>query len=468
MVNNKMARALAIIAIGAIIWFIPTPQGLTSQSWHLFAIVVSTIVGFILHPLPMGAIAMLGITITALLGTLKLNEVLSGFSNDSLWLILCAFFFSRGFIKTGLGKRIAYGIVKTIGSKSLRLGYALALSDLILGIVTPSSTARMGGILYPIVRSLNSVFGSEPGPTSRRIGAYLLQTVYQSETATCAMFLTSMAANPYMASVVAKSFHVDLSWGVWALAASVPGLISLLVLPYFLHKVFPPEIESTPEAKELAVRELTAMGPMSVIEKILLIVMLGTLLLWATSSYHKLSATLVAMCAISALLICGVLDWKDIKTESGAWDTLIWMGCLISLAGQLTTTGFIPWFGQAVAGSMSGIDWKWTLIAFLIIYLYSHYLFASTTAHAIAMYAIFVTIAVAAGGPTLLVALSLAFVANYCLGLTHYSAGAGPIFFGAGYVELGTWWKLGFYVSLVNIVIWVGIGSIWWKIIGLW
>ena len=460
-------RALVTLGVGAIIWFIPTPHGLTQQAWHVFAITAATILGFIVRPLPMGAMALCGITFAGITNTLKLDQILSGFSNSSIWLIVAAFCFTRGFIKTGLGRRIAYTIMRKIGHNSLLLGYSLSLSDMILAVTTPSSTARAGGILYPIIRGLSTVFDSEPGPSSRRIGAFLLMTIYQVETTTCAMFMTAMAGNPFMVSV-AKGFGINLTWGSWALAAILPGLVSLAVVPLFLYIVYPPEVKRTPQARELANAELRKLGPTSAQEKYLLIIMAGTLVLWSTAQFHSIDATRVALCAVIAMLLGKVLDWNDVIRESGAWDTMIWMGSLITLAGQLNATGFIPWFSQMVAGAFTGIDWVTTMALLLVVYMYTQYFFASATAHAVAMYGIFIGVGLAAGAPPLLMALSLAFVANNCFGLTHYSCGYGPIYFGAGFFSLGTLWSLGFYVSVINLIIWVGLGSVWWKILGLW
>jgi DASS family divalent anion:Na+ symporter len=43
-----------------------------------------------------------------------------------------------------------------------------------------------------------------------------------------------------------------------------------------------------------------------------------------------------------------------------------------------------------------------------------------------------------------------------------------PLFYGSGYIDIKSWWRVGFFVSLLNIVIWLGLGSLWWKLIGLW
>lgn len=466
---GKWKSFLFVTVLGAIIWFTPVPAGLKPQAWHLLAIFVATIVGVILQPLPMGAMALIGITVCALTKTLTVPEALSAFADATIWLIVCAFLFARSFIKTGLGSRIAYLLMRAIGDKTLKLGYVLCLSDLILAPATPSNTARGGGVLYPIVRSLCSAFDSEPNSvSSRRIGSYLMVTQFQGNCITSAMFMTAMAANPLVTVLAKQVLDIDISWGLWTLAASVPGVVALIVMPLFLYKVFPPELKHTPEAKRLASDELEKRGPMSRDEKIVLAVFVGALLLWSTSTFTKLNATLVALIGVCVMLISEVLTWKDILDDKGPWDTLIWMGGLVGMAGFLNKLGFIPWFAQTVAASLDGVSWVPALTILLIVYMYVHYGFASLTAHVTAVFPAFVAVAAAAGAPPFLAALSLGFLSNLCGGLTHYSTGTAPIYFGAGYVDQGTWWKLGFGASVVNLVIWVGVGGIWWKLLGLW
>jgi divalent anion:Na+ symporter, DASS family len=466
--NEKIMKGLGILVVGAAIWFIPVPIGLKPEAWKLFAIFVATILGFILQPLPIGSIAFISITFSALAGVLKPAEALSGFGNSTIWLIVSAFLFAKGFIKTGLGRRIAYMLIKKMGDSTLKLGYTIVLSDLIISPATPSNAARAGGIMFPIVRSLASAFESEPGPSARRVGSFLMQVGYQGNAITSAMFMTAMAGNPLIALLAAKALNINITWGQWALAASVPGVLSLLIIPYFLYKVYPPELKETPEAKVFATKELETMGAMSIGEKIVAGIFVGALVLWSTSQYTKLDATVVAMLAVSVMMVTQVLEWKDVLEEKGAWDTLIWMGALVGLADYLSKLGFIPWFSKVIGASIVGIPWLPAFMALLVIYMYAHYGFASLTAHITAMYSAFVTVAVAAGAPVYLAALALAFMSNLCMSLTHYAAAPAPIYFGAGYVSQGTWWKLGFWVSVINMIIWVGLGSLWWKVLDLW
>lgn len=465
---TKVTRGLLSIATGIAVFLLPAPVGVSPQAWNLLAVFIATIIGFILQPLPIGGVAFVSMAFAMLAKILTPAQALSGFSNTTIWLIVSAFMFSKAFIKTGLGRRIAYIVMRTLGDSTLKLSYALIISDLIISPATPSNTARGGGIIYPIIKSISSAFGSEPGPTARKIGAFLVQSGYQGNCITSAMFMTSMAGNPLIVTLAAKTLNINITWGMWALAAIVPGLVSLLVIPYIIYKIYPPEIKYTPEAQEIARIELVKLGEMGIQEKIVSAVFVGALLLWCTSQYTALDATTVAVLAVSTMLICSVLSWQDITEEKGAWDTMVWMGVLVSLADHLTKFGLIPWFAKFVSASIVGVDWLTASFILILIYFYSQYMFASLTAHITAMFPAFAAVAVAAGAPPYVIALIMGCFSSLCASLTHYASGVTPIYFSSNYVDQGTWWKLGIYASIINIVIWLSIGAVWWKFIGIW
>lgn len=468
---SQKKKLVGVILLGAVIWFLPHPDAITPIAWHLFAVFAATIAGFILQPLPIGAVAFIGVSVAALLGVVSVKVAISGYGNSTIWLIVCAFLLARAFIKSDLGSRIAYLIIKAIGKSSLTLGYAITLSDFVISPATPSSTARAGGIIYPIIRSLSSALHSEPDDgTARKFGAYIMQIEYQANAITCAMFMTAMAGNPMAVELAAKTIGVEITWSAWATAAIVPGLLSLLLMPYLLYKLYPPEIHEMPHAKQMAVEALEKMGPMSWMEKVVLAVFVGSLALWATSSLTHMNATGVGMLAVTVLLLTNVLTWQDVLQEKGAWNTMFWMGSLIALAGALSSSGFIKVVADMAGAAIqsAGLSWLAAFIILVLIYVYSHYAFASVSAHIGAMYAAFLAVAVAVGTPPLLAAISFAALSNIMIPLTHYGGGAAPILYGAGYVPQGTWWKLGFIIVTVNLVIWLGIGSLWWHVIGLW
>lgn len=97
-----------------------------------------------------------------------------------IWLIVISFFFARGFVKTGLGDRIATYFVKWLGKSTLGLSYGLTLSEVLIAPAMPSTTARAGGVFLPIIKSLSLSAGSKPNdPSSKKLGSYLIQSQFQ-------------------------------------------------------------------------------------------------------------------------------------------------------------------------------------------------------------------------------------------------------------------------------------------------
>lgn len=469
MKNKKWINLIISVAIGAAFFLIPAPAGLELPAWHIFGIFLATIYALITKPLPMGSVSMIAITALVLTKTLKMAQALSGFSNTTIWLIVMAFFISRGIIKTGLGERIAYILVGRFGKKTLGLAYSLVISDCILSPAMPSNTARAGGVLAPIVKSLCMAFDSDPAKgTENRMGAYLYTTVFQCDMICSAMFMTAMAANPMCVSIAAEILGINISWGGWFLAALVPGIVSLVLIPLIVLKTNPPEIKNTPEASEISRTHLQQMGPLKQGEKIMIGVFFLLLGLWIFGLRIGIDATAAAFVGFSVLLITEVLSWEDVKNEKGAWDTLVWFSALVMMASFLNSLGFIPWFSELMADSVAGLSWLVAFMVLAVIFFYSHYLFASATAHVSAMYGAFIAVMVRAGAPAMISALLLGFISNLFGCLTHYGAGPAPVFFGGGYVGQSKWWVTGFIISLVDMVIWGGLGMLWWKVLGLW
>ena len=462
-------RIAAVVVVGVGLWCLPPPGNLTPAAMHLIAIFIATIAGLVLQPLPQGAVVIAGIAVAAITGTLSPAEVLLGYSDPTVWLIVAAFLLCRGFIITGLGRRIAFLVVRAFGTSTLRLGYALTLADAIIAPATPSNTARAGGILFPVVRSLSSCLGSEPGPTAGRAGAFLMFNEFQVNLVTSALFLTGVAPNAMIVRLAGESFGYQITWIGWLRAAFLPALVSLAVTPILLYWLLKPGIAKTDNAAGHASRELARMGPLSKGEGRMLAVFVGTLGLWATGQWTGLNATAVALAGVAALLLLRVLSWEDVLGERGAWDALIWFGGLLSLASGLGRLGVADAMASALRASFAGLDsWVPGFILVVLAYVYSHYFIASMTAHAAALYVPACMAAVSLGTPLPLAVMVLAFANSLNAGTTTYGTGPSPVYFGAGYLGQGAWWKYGFIVNIANLAIWLIVGGAWWKLLGLW
>jgi DASS family divalent anion:Na+ symporter len=460
-------RWAVVLAPGAALWFLPLPE-LNPQQRHLLGVFVATIIALVAQPVRMGVSVILAMTLLAVTGTLTPVKTLSGFGNVTVWLIFTAFLFSRAFTATGFGIRVGYLFIRRFGRTPLSVGYSIAMADLVLAPFIPSDTARGGGIVFPITRSVASVFGSEPGSTSRRIGAYLVLVSFHTTYTASAMFLTGMAANPLIADFAHKLGGVELTWLRWISGSIVPGALAVALIPWVLFKLARPEIQDTAPARELARRELTRMGPLSREEKWLVAIMLVVMTGWITSPWHGINNTFVALSGLSGILLARVLTWDDLLAEHRAWDALIWFAPLVMMAEQLNELGVVKLFSAKLFSVLHGMPWPAALMALVCAYCYIHYSFASMTAHVTALYPGFFAAALAAGAPPLLAALPLAYFSNLNAAMTHYGTGSAPVYFNAGYVKQGEWWRIGFLISLLNLALWLGVGMLWWKAIGLW
>lgn len=464
----KIWKILVPIFIGISIYLLPKPEMIDPKGWKLFGIFIATIIGIVLKPLPMAAISLVGMLACIMTGTLNLTEeALLGFGSPIVWLVVFIFFIARGFIKTKLGYRIAYNFVSLLGRHTLGLGYGIILTELVMGPAIPSNSARAGGIIYPIVKSISETLGSRPEDgTARKLGSFLTLVAFHGNLIVSSMFLTAMAANPMTQAIAAKQ-GVYFSWGDWFLAAFVPGICSIIIVPLVLFLIYPPKLKVLPQAVGIAKKNLRDMGPMTLQEWTMAVVFLIMLGVWVIGENYGIPSTSAGLFGICVLLLTGILSWKDILAEHEAWSTVIWLSILIMMSGFLEKFGLTAWFSQAVGNVFKGHHSIIGLYGLAIVYFYSHYFFVSNTAQIGAMYGAFLAVALMTGAPPVISALLLGFFSSLFSSMTHYSTGSAPIYFGTGYVQVNEWWKYGFIISLVNIIIWLGVGYLWWSFLGL-
>ena len=478
--------ALVAVAITLVIWFvIPVPEGVKPNAWHMLALFIGTIAAIIGKVMPIGALSIIAITLVAITGVTNdkpsaaIADALSGFSNSLIWLIGISIMMSRGLINTGLGARIGYYFISLFGRRTVGIGYALSISELILAPLTPSNTARGGGIMHPVMRSIANSFGSSPEQgTSGKIGRYLALVNYHTNPITSAMFITATAPNPLVVKLVAEATgaEISLSWGTWALAMLLPGLVAIALMPLVILWMYPPEIRDTEDAHTFALSRLAELGPVKTSEKILLGVFAWLLFLWAgvpemiAGKAYAVDATTAAFSGLTLLLLAGVLNWEEVLAEKSAWDTITWFAALVMMATFLNKLGIIAWLSTVLQGGILqlGLGWMGAVALLTLVYMYAHYLFASTTAHITAMFAAFYTAGIALGAPPMAFALLLAAASSIMMTLTHYATGTSPIIFGSGYTTLGQWWLAGLVMSVVNLTVWVLVGGVWWKVLGYW
>ena len=470
----KLFRALAPFLIGGVVLVVPTPAGLTVNAWRFFALFLATITGVIAEPIPGAAVGMLGVSVAAVLGLVRpvgapaTAWALSGFANATVWLVFAAYMFAFGYSRTGLGKRIALHLIRAMGRRTLGLGYAVTFADLALAPVTPSATARSGGTIYPIVRSIPELYGSLPNdPSSKRVGAYLLYTALASTMITSSMFLTGLAPNTMAIAFIAKGIGVTIPWMLWFKGFLPVGLVLILVQPALLYVIYPPEIKQAPEAPRWAAEQLREMGPMSRQEITMLILVLAALGFWIGGAAF-VDPAIVAVFVILGMVIFRVASWGEIVAHGEAWNTLLWFATLVTMAGGLAETKFLDWLAAALVPLLEGLSPYSTIVGVVLAFFFLHYFFASITAHTATLFPLFLAVATKIPVVTPVAwALLLAYPLGMIGVLTPYASGQNAVYYGSGYIKRRDFWVLGLVLGVIYMVVYLSIIVKWLGYLGV-
>ena len=475
--SSLIWRAGIPLAVAALIALSPAPAGLAPHAWYYFAVFVAVIIALITEPIASAAVRLIGVTLITVLGlpfsaaqkadpSFKLPAeaikwALAGFSNSVVWLIFGAFVFAMGYEKTGLGRRIALVLVRWLGGRTLGLGYAITLADLALAPFTPSNSARSAGTIFPVVRGIPGLYGSTPGESSRKIGTYLMWTAFAATCVTSSMFVTAVAPNLLALDLVKKATGIEITWGQWFVSFLPIGAPLLLVLPWLIYKIYPPEIRTSAEVPQWAAQELERLGPISRRELTMAGLVVVALGLWIFGG-SLFDAALVALVAISLMVVCRVVSWDDILAHASAWNTLVWFATMINLADGLNKTGFIAWFGKNAAALLAGHSPMLVLVALVAFYFLIHYMFAGLTAHTTAVLPVVIAAGAAVPGmPMRTLVLLLVFTGGIMGILTPYATGPAPVYFGCGFITRRDFWKLGLIFGLIFLAALLLIGVPW-------
>jgi L-tartrate/succinate antiporter len=447
-----------------VLFAIPPPAGLAPSAWHFFALFVAVIVALIMEPIPAAAVGFIGVSIAAallLVGKTPAQAArwaLSGFGNDVVWLIFAANMFALGYEATGLGRRIALLLVRTLGRRTLGLGYAVACADLCLAPFMPSNTARSGGTVYPIVRNIPPLFGSRPDSHPRRIGAYLMWTGFATTCVTSSMFLTALAPNLLGVDIARKVAHVDITWTMWLKGFLPVGILLFACTPALTYVFCPPEVKRTDEVTAWAADELRKTGTLTRREVTMGILVAGALVAWIGGGRWVAPVT-VALVVVSLMLLTKVITWADILANRQGWNVLVWFATLLALANGLSTVGFLAWLVQRATSVTRIVSPVAVLTGAIALFFLIHYLFASITAQTTALMPVFLLAIIGVPG---IAPRAAALLLAYSLGLmgviSPYATGPAPIWYSSGYIATKDFWRLGAIMGAVYLGLLLALG----------
>src|SRR5215470_13588079 len=420
---RRLGKQLMPFALAVGLWLAPVPAGLTAPAWHLFAIFAAAIFSVIVAAFPLLTAAMMAVAAAVLTGTITPAKAFAGFANASVLLVIVAFLVARGVVKSGLGRRISLVVVSAFGGSTLGLAYSIFFTDAVIAPAFPSNTAR-GGVLFPIVLSLAQGAGSkaeDPDPDRRRLGGYLMFCGMASLSVSSALWLTGTSANP-IGVEIAERYGLQIGFGSWLVAACVPALAAILILPAALYRLLPPGVSATPGATAAARKTLQALGPLSRDEWIVTVAFVIMVTGWALARPLRLDLTAVAFAGLAALLATSVLTIDDIAQEGPTLITYLWL---------------------------------------VVLYVLMHYLFVSQSSQVLALFGVFVEVGMRTGVPTALMAWSLLFASSYFSTLTPQGGSQNVIFVGSGYLTQGELYRVGAITTGLCLLVFLLLGTPW-------
>jgi DASS family divalent anion:Na+ symporter len=457
---SARAKQSLPFVVALAIWFAPVPEGLTTPAWRLFAVFIASIISVLVGAFPLLTSTMLAVGAVVMTGILPPAKAFGGFANSSVLLVAIAFLVATAVVKSGLGRRISLFMVSLFGHSSLGLAYSIVLTDALIAPAFPSNTAR-GGVLYPIVLSVARGSGSRPeDPEGRRLGGYLMFCAMASLAVSSVLWMTATSSNP-IGIQMTRNFGLEIGFGRWLITAAAPALIAILLLPRVVALIFPPGVRQTPEAPVAARKDLAALGPLTREEWITAGVFSFMVLGWIASDALRLNVTGVAFFGFGILLLTRVLTLADMSDEGDTLTTFLWLAVLFALSGQLNELGFMTYAGERLAEHLAGFSWPVTYVLLVLLYVAVHYLFVSQTSQVLALLGVFLGVGIQGGVPPPLMAFALLFASSYFSVLTPQGGSQNVIFVGSGYLSQPELYRLGLFVTLFYVAVFLVVGTGW-------
>ncbi|CAO3630072.1 unnamed protein product [Cunninghamella blakesleeana] len=460
--ENPIIGLLPSICLGVILWFGISPSDdLSETAIHLLAIFISCIFALMTTSYNISVLVMTSLIILSLTQSFQCKDHLTGesvecrlcgttnpllddiyhcdgskeafshslegFSSTVVWLIFAAFHLGKAVEVTQLGKRLSLFLIRSFGRNIFGLGFSIVFSEILLAPFVPSNTARGGGIIMPIVNSMSQTLGSTPDQYPE-IGGFLMLLGAHSNLLSASMFLTGMASNP-LAVAKANELFPDMTFTfmTWLTGSIIPAAVCALCLPLIIGKlVFSKNNSSKNQLNSQVVehskRQLQEMGPMSKKEKQLCFVLLGCLILWVTSGYTNLDSTLVALSGIVILLHLETISWRDISTNTTAWDTLFWLGGFITIAQHLSKAGASAFLGEHISSAITDLGLS-PIPCLAAAYFLTTFLFSSLSAHTVAFISTFLEAGKVLGANPLVLTALLSYFGALGGCFTNFSTG---------------------------------------------
>jgi sodium-dependent dicarboxylate transporter 2/3/5 len=482
--TRKFLTVLIALAIMMAIIMAPSPVGLSLAGQRVIAVMTFVVLMWITEAIPYGvsAVALIFLLILALgfspagndpgaiLGTAKaIPLALSGFSNSGWLFVAAGLAMAAAITSTGLEKRVAYLILKLVGTNTHAIMFGIILTAFALTFFIPSVIAR-AATLVPIVIGLIEAFGL---PRSSQIGKAMLLLAGILPSVTGVGVLTGAAPNPVIVSFLTGAGQVQLGYVDW-LVYLLPYTVLFSISLYFLAtRLFRFEFAELPGGSEYIAARLAELGPMSATEKRASFIMMLTILLWATDKIHHVEASAISVLCVLLLVMpgAGIITCNDLYKRID-WNSVLLFGAGISMAEMLTKTGGAAWLSKVafVESGMGRLSVTALAIMIFVVVFFVRFCFTSITSCLTAITPAIIGFLVSLHDPDLPIVgivLGVALIAQ-CLSIIPVTSAPAMIAYGAGGFTTRDMMRLGLPLAAIMYGLIVLFMFTYWPLVGLW
>ena len=358
----KLGCAVAgALAAAVLIATCPIP-GLSYQATAVLGILIMAIVWWITGVLPEFVTAVVMAVLFVVVAGISVGATFSTFASSTWWLLLSAFTLGVGMKTSGLMKRIALAIVRKFPRTFRCQVIAQLVAGTVLGPLIPSLAVK-GAMLAPLAMNIGDELGYErQGKRATGLFAAMLVGIRTVAPTIVSASITGYALMATLPADVQEQFNMA-SWFV----AALPWLVVVLVLNYFLimgiygrgekaasgsETVGAPGNAQSLKQSSRGGTDLSdnqpipdGLGPLSVVEKRMLAIILVTVVLWATEPFHHVSAMAVGLAALVAMFVLKVIDVPAFKSGVN-WTSLLFIGIALGLGSVFAEAGLNDWVMQ--------------------------------------------------------------------------------------------------------------------------
>jgi anion transporter len=288
--------------------------------------------------------------------------VFSGFTQGALWTLIPALFFGHVLQKTGLGKRIALGIIKVFKPSWPSILLALALIGVILSILTPSMTVRVL-IVLPIAVQCCELFGLEKKSKGNSL---ILLTAFAMALLPGAGWLTGTLTGPVLMGMynAVPAMQDLVTFDSWFKVLFIPMEIVSVLLVVGGYFVLKPEAPLSKDAIETLKNQKAE--PLSREEKAAGLILVGVFAFFVTNRFHGIPDAAVCIAAVVCFYSFGVLNAGDFGTGI-SWDLVMFNGFALGLAAVFSATGISAWLSGIIVPALAPLAASPWLFIFVII-----------------------------------------------------------------------------------------------------